>query len=329
MTLKKISFNILLMIFMIVIVLTILEIGFRVYSNYTLIYDVEMHKYATKLKQRSSINGLTHEHIPNSEAELMGVNIKLNNLGFREDINTNKKQINEKRIIIVGSSITMGWGVPYDSIFSSKLERYLSNNSEDKDINVINTGIGNYNTVLESRFIEHNIDNLNPDELILHFYLNDVEILGSGSQNIFIKYFYSIAYFYIRIKQAIHSNKNKYKSMGEYYADLYKDESEGWLAAKKAIISVKKICESRGVRFMVLIQPDLHDLSELSFQKECHKKINTFLSDNSIKYHDLFKSFQEKAGNDPQKIWVNNDDPHPNIKGHDIIYSSLINNVYK
>ena len=52
----------------------------------SIIYDVEMHKYAKKLKQKSSIEGLSHEHIPNGEAFLMGVKINLNDQACREGV---------------------------------------------------------------------------------------------------------------------------------------------------------------------------------------------------------------------------------------------------
>ena len=309
-------------------ILFIVELGFRFYSNFTLIYDVEMHKYATKLKKRSPINGLTHEHIPFSEANLMGVDIAINNSGFREDIPTTQKTGNEKRIVFVGSSITMGWGVPYDSVFTTRIEKQLNKMNEGLSINVINTGIGNYNSVLHAILIENKIDSLQPDQVVLHYFINDAEELAAGTQNVFVKYFYSVAYYYIRIKQTLHSSKNQYKSMGEYYSDLYMENSKGWLEAQKAIVKIKNLCDSKNINFLVLIQPDLHNLADNSLQKKCHETIKGFFIKNDIKFQDLFDSFQKELEENPRTIWVNKDDPHPNSKGHDIIFNSLINDFY-
>ena len=137
---------------MLFLTLVVVEICFRLYSSVSIIYDVEMHKYAKKLKQKSSIEGLSHEHIPNKEALLMGVKINLNDQGYREDVSSERKKNNEKRIVFVGSSITMGWGVEYDSVFTTKLEKYLKKNI-DSNFNVLNTGVGNYNSNLESIFV--------------------------------------------------------------------------------------------------------------------------------------------------------------------------------
>ena len=96
---------------------------------------------------------------------------------------------------------------------------------------MINTGIGNYNSALESIFIQNKIDDLNPDQIILHYFINDAEELLL-EHKLLRKELYSIAYFYIRIKHEF-SSKNQYKSMGEYYADLYNDESKGWKKQEK------------------------------------------------------------------------------------------------
>ena len=92
---KKLINNLLLIFLMLFLTLVVVEICFRIYSGVSIIYDVEMHKYAKKLKQKSSIEGLSHEHIPNKEALLMGVKINLNDQGYREDVSSERKKNNE------------------------------------------------------------------------------------------------------------------------------------------------------------------------------------------------------------------------------------------
>ena len=75
---------------------------------------------------------------------------------------------------------------------------------------------------------------------------------------------------------------------------------------------------------MVLIQPDLHDLSFNSEQYKSHLIIRSFLEYNNINYFDLFNAFSVELKDKPEKIWVNPDDQHPNSDGHRIIYEELI-----
>ena len=61
-----------------IVSLILAELGLRFYLKFKSIYGLEMHKYAKELKEPSKIEGLTHQHKPNSEAMLMGVNVKIN-----------------------------------------------------------------------------------------------------------------------------------------------------------------------------------------------------------------------------------------------------------
>ena len=163
------------------------EISFRFYIKFAKIYDIEMYKYAKELKIPSKIPGLIHEHKPNSQANLMKVDININSHGFRDNTINQTKQENEKRILIAGSSITMGWGVPYDSIFTSLIENQLNNNPSKYFFEVINSGIGNYNTHMQKILLIKNIEKFNPDKVILHYFLNDAEIIKKRKSNFIIK----------------------------------------------------------------------------------------------------------------------------------------------
>ena len=73
-------------------------------------YDIEMWRYSKEIKTISKNTVLGHEHQLSKQALLQSVLIRTNNFGLRgDDINvtTNKK----RRILALGSSITLGWGV--------------------------------------------------------------------------------------------------------------------------------------------------------------------------------------------------------------------------
>jgi lysophospholipase L1-like esterase len=274
-----------------------------------------MHKYAKQLKQQSMTPGLTHEHKPNSEAKLMRVNVAFNGLGFRDDFIPHNKKENEYRILVTGSSITMGWGVTYDSVYTNLLEKKLNNRKDGLHYDVVNTGIGNYNTVMEAIYLEKNIQVVHPNKVILHFFLNDVEFISKRNESIFIEYSYLAAYLYVRLKQSIFGIVSNYSSIGEYYLEMYKNTSRGWNDTQDSIIKMKNMCKSKGIEFMVLIQPDLHNFSLI---------IRNFLEDNNINYLDLFDAYALELKDNPGKIWVNPDDPHPNSTGHKIIFNNLL-----
>lgn len=319
---KVILTNSILFLVSFIIVFLIAEFGFRFYCDKKIIYDVEMYKYAKKLKQRSKIPGLSHEHIPNSRAELMGVEVKINNIGFRDDELNNSKPLNEKRILVVGQSITFGWGVPKDSSFCEQTEKLLNSQNNGIKYNLINSGIGNYNTELESILLNKNLPLIKPDMVVLHCFLRDAEIISPKSQNFLIANSYLIAYIYIKLEQALFFNSKTYKNIGEYYLNLYQKNAEGWKRQQNALMRIKKQCEERNIPLKLIMQPDLNNLSVNSPQEKCYGIIRNFLSENNFNFIDLSSTYRKKVKN-LQSIWVRKDDSHPNSVGHRIIAEEL------
>ncbi len=323
MKLKEILINSIFFIVSFIIVFAIAEVGFRFYTDRKMIYDIEMHKYAKKLKQRSSVPGLSHEHIPNAEASLMGVDVKINSIGFRDDELSSPKSSNEKRVLIIGQSITFGWGVPKDSIFLEQVEHRLNMENDSIKYSFINSGIGNYNTELESILLKKNLPIVNPDMVVLHCFLRDAEVIPSKSQNFLIANSYLIAYMYIKIKQAFFFKNQAYKNIGEYYLNMYQPTSEGWKKQQEALLNIRKQCEERNVPLQLIIQPDLNDLSINSPQEKCYQIIRSFLNENHFSFIDMSGVYREKV-KVPNSIWVSPEDSHPNSEGHKIIADELI-----
>ncbi|NQU05364.1 MAG: SGNH/GDSL hydrolase family protein [Calditrichaeota bacterium] len=316
--------NILAFVISVVLILLLSELAFRLYTNNVVIYDIEMLRYAKQLKRESSEPGLTHEHIPNSSAFLENVHIDLNSMGFRDEEIELKKEENDYRILIAGSSVTMGWGVPYDSVFTTYVENELNAAQDSLNYQLVNTGIGNYNSILEGILLAKNYSLLNPDMVILHYFINDAEYISSKKNSFIVRNSHLAAFLYVKIMQAVVIRESNYESIGEYYRDLYKKTSPGWMKTQEAIISIKELCAHGSTKFLVILQPDLHDLNPNSLQSDCHKVIRAFLSENEIDYLDIMPAYMEHFGENPSLIWVHWDDPHPNHQGHKVLGDELI-----
>ena len=173
--LKILSNNFILkFLFLVIYTFFIAEFGLRTISYFVNVYDMEMLKYAKKLKITSENPNLSHEHISNTDAKLMGVNIELNSLGHRSKDISKKKNKDEYRVHVIGSSMTLGWGVEKEKIFTSILEKKLNKNEfikkSYKDIKVINAGIGNTNTQHHYYLFKDQYELTKPDTLITIFY---------------------------------------------------------------------------------------------------------------------------------------------------------------
>ena len=315
-------------LFLVIYIFFVAEFGLRAISYFVNIYDMEMLKYAKKLKITSKNSNLSHEHIPNSEAKLMGVNIKLNSLGHRNKEVLEKKSKDEYRVHIIGSSMTLGWGVEKEKIFPSILEKKLNQNNLIKEsyskIIVINAGIGNTNTKHHYYLFKDQYMSTKPDTLILQYFINDAEIIKKKKNNPILKTSYFAAFLYQQILSFSFSG-----SLDNYYEDLYSDNSRGWLSVKNSVIKLKELNDNNNINFIVMIIPDLHNFSNNNELVPLYKKIDNEFSKMDIPTVNTYKSLSNEFKNSAIKSWVSKSDAHPNAKAHEIISNDLYNFMLK
>lgn len=315
-------------LFLVIYIFFVAEFGLRAISYFVNIYDMEMLKYAKKLKITSKNSNLSHEHIPNSEAKLMGVNIKLNSLGHRNKEVLEKKSKDEYRVHIIGSSMTLGWGVEKEKIFPSILEKKLNQNNLIKEsyskIIVINAGIGNTNTKHHYYLFKDQYMSTKPDTLILQYFINDAEIIKKKKNNPILKTSYFAAFLYQQILSFSFSG-----SLDNYYEDLYSDNSRGWLSVKNSVIKLKELSDNNNINFIVMIIPDLHNFSNNNELVPLYKKIDNEFSKMDIPTVNTYKSLSNEFKNSAIKSWVSKSDAHPNAKAHEIISNDLYNFMLK
>ena len=87
--------------------------------------DLEMWKYARDLKKVAADRELGHEHRPLGRARLMGVDVSINSKGLRDREIAVQRRPGVFRILMLGDSLTFGWGVPQDSTIPKLLEKRL------------------------------------------------------------------------------------------------------------------------------------------------------------------------------------------------------------
>src|SRR5215813_1648396 len=123
----------------------VIELCVRAVVDNGMQFDLEMWKYARDLKIISEDPSIGHLHRPNGEMRLMGVDVKINSKGLRDREIPYERITGVRRILMLGDSFTEGWGVPFDQTFSKRIERlYVERGKPPTE--VINTGVGNFNT---------------------------------------------------------------------------------------------------------------------------------------------------------------------------------------
>ena len=114
---KTYFINFLILIASITIIFIVIETFLRIKNHFVINYDVEMWKYSKKLKTAVTNPKINHIHKKNKSAILQNVEIKINSLGMRgDDEDIQKWQSSDLKILFIGSSIMLGWGVKEEFI---------------------------------------------------------------------------------------------------------------------------------------------------------------------------------------------------------------------
>jgi len=112
--------------------------------------------------------------LPNQRGWIDDGFVTTNSLGFRGGEVATPKPSGRLRIVAIGDSLTFGWGVNDAETFCSQLEQLLRKRFQGSDLDVINLGVGGYDTRQEVALLGRNVARLQPDLVLVGFYSNDV-----------------------------------------------------------------------------------------------------------------------------------------------------------
>ena len=315
-SIKKILSSFFIIIFSFLIGILICESVLRVKHKFIINYDIEMWKYAKKLKIKVDNEKINHVHVKNKSAILQNVEIKINKFGQR-DVDYDQVLLNkyERSFLILGSSVAMGWGVEKEKIFSSKLnEKSLANK---KNWIFINGGVGNYNT---ERYINNYFENwsdLKFTDIIIHFFVNDTEIIKPAKVNFFTNHFHLgvISWKLFNSYISVFNPEN----VEDYYQKKYQDNYDGFLIAKNELLKLSKYCKNNNIKCHIILMPDIHKLNpyKLGF---INKKMKLIAKELNYNFFDLLSIFE---GKDEKTVWNKYGDPHPNAYANNLISENI------
>ena len=128
--------------------------------------------------------GYVHEKLPDSPrlyrpkpgavGTAGGDEFRINSLGMRDKEYAVEKPPGVARIAILGDSFTFGNGVPEEATFANVLEASLNASRDDTTYEVMNFGVKGYDTGQELATLREVALPLEPDLIVVAYYLNDV-----------------------------------------------------------------------------------------------------------------------------------------------------------
>jgi lysophospholipase L1-like esterase len=277
-------------------------------------YDIEMWRYAKELKRRSDVPALGHEHVPSSSATLQSVGIRINERGLRGGPVAPRKA-GQRRILVLGSSVTLGWGVPEDETMTARLARMFA--ADGQDVEVLNAGIGNYNAVRYVERFKRRLSDLDPSDIVVHYFLRDAEVLDAGRDNWLLRNSELAATAWIASSRYLGSGSQK--TLEEHYRDVYRDDAQGYRQMRAALHELAGIARARGIRVYLAMTPDVHDLVDYRFGY-IHDAMAKVAKEEGFRYVDLLPPMRNLT---PRELWSMPGDPHPNGLGHKLMAEAL------
>ena len=281
-------------------------------------YDLEMWKYARDVKRISGDPLIGHEHAPDRHAVLMGVDFKTNSRGLRDREFSYARTPGKLRILMLGDSMTVGWGVNVQDTFAKRIERMYADRGIDAE--VINTGVGNYNSIQEVEFFLTEGRKYQPDILVLNFSFNDAEPVPSDRPPSFLERTCYSCIFVLGRFDTLMRQFSARREWTDYYLALYgSGEAKGWMDAQTYIARLAEFCRTNGITLLIANLPELHDVQHYRLQR-ITTLVQAAAEQNGVAFVDLLPYLKDRASAD---LWVTPPDPHPNALAHGLIAQGI------
>jgi hypothetical protein len=217
-----------------------------------------------------------------------------NGYGLRCHEISNKEK---KRILLIGDSIVYGLGVEQDKTFATLLDKALP------DYEVINAGVGGWNTQNEFLWLGHEGIDLKPDLVILYITANDLENVYAGKIPSYPKWQKVIYNSYV-LSSVFYIKRNVFRALfnrTSFKTNVTADANEVARAALNGIIDLSP-------KLVVCVYGS----------EECRK------TDTLQFYLDILKENRIATFFLPENYYsgkyrISAVDHHPNEKGHEYI----------
>lgn len=279
---------------------------------------------------------LDWRYIPNSRFQQGRIVNQYNSVGFRGEDHAIENLSGTTRIVVIGDSVTEGYGVEWSDVFASSVQASLGSRYE-----VISLGMGGLNAPQEVHILEEVGLWYAPDYVVLNFVLNDCDFFSSAKEG--AKHAEDnqskIALLGIRIHPAIKRTlkssaliylvneriadlwgRLKGEERHDYYEELWRNEKNR-AKVTAAFEKLRTLSHDHGFKVIVLVWPLVIDYSDYKF-RSVHEWIAEQAATNEFASIDLLHVYATQPF---RTLQVTSEDyVHPNAIGHKLAADELV-----
>jgi len=230
------------------------------------------------------------------------------------------------RVACLGDSFTFGTGLNDHEAWPAVLHETLAPADPAAAVEVMNCGVGGYNTTQEAVYLEKRVLRFTPDLVICCLYLNDVMIgvkpppaeIGEWARSArrwtrpqrddWVRSLRRISVLADLVCDRIyHSIESSVYT--QRHADVFTGDGEGWQLAREALLRMRVAAEEGGAEFLLLLYPQMIRHGEFLASHEAYAVVNDFARREGIRCLDLEPAFLPQP---VEEFWVHPTDLHPN-----------------
>jgi lysophospholipase L1-like esterase len=280
--------------------------------------------------QRSQAPGLPYELVPGRKGTYAGVEVAINSLGQRGPEVTVAKPPGTYRVVALGDSLTFGYGAPQDGTWPAALERLLAQDRpalRASAVQVLNLGVSGYNSDNEARALEAKALPLDPDLIVVGYFLNDPQIAPMPAVQ---RWFHSPAWWershLLRYIDLLVTTRAKARYGGDPYRWLHEKDGDGWAMVLRAFQDMHRAASARGIPVLVATLPAYQPGPDWKDYRwaDLHAQVIAAARANGLEAMDTVPEFQAD-GRQPKLLGA--DFEHPNAEGAEIIARAIAREV--
>ncbi len=273
-----------------------------------------MWRYAKELKVRSHDPVIDFDHVRNASAVLEQVAIRTNAWGLRgAEIPPPDPKV--RRILFLGGSITLGWGVKEEDTVTQQLQKMFT--AQGERVEVLNGGVGNYNA---ERYVERffvDLKGLKPTDIVVQYFLRDAEHLDRGRGGALLRHSELAASLWMAGQRL--TSRSGETALEDHYRAVYREDSPGYRAMLASMKRLSDYARASHIRLYLAMTPDVHDLQRYRFGY-IHERMARLAQADGYRFIDLLPAFGALS---PSQVWAMPGDPHPNALGHQLMARAL------
>jgi lysophospholipase L1-like esterase len=240
---------------------------------------------------------------------------RINDQGIRDDNPVGPKAPGEKRLLIIGDSVTFGASVSTDQAFPAQLQQRLR--AAGNTWRVLNGGVTAYDSAQEADWLDLFGLNLEPDALAVAFCPNDVSTTNRAAVHRSVaaegagRWLAEHSIVCYNLQRGVHWLQARLGLVANPVAPPAQEGLNGWAAVEAAYRQIASRARERGLPVVLIIFPSVDEL-EGRVKTDVPAKLHALGQELGWHVIDLAPVFAD----DPESLFLPHDPIHPNPAGY-------------